>query len=432
MFAIIDCNSFYCSCERLFRPNLSNKPVVVLSNNDGCIISRSDEAKSLGIDMGAPLFESRQLLKKHDVAVFSSNYHLYGDLSMRVMDTLRFLSDDATYRCVEVYSVDEAFINLDHLPLNALEDFAVRLRDVVFQWTGIPVSVGIASSKVLSKVANRLSKKNKKKTGCIMVLDDADKVQAALEMTDVSDLWGIGRRYARKLKEEYGINTAWQLKHMPMEWARKNLGGVVGVRMIRELNGEPCIRMKDPLEKKKMIATTRMFGKPVFDLPSLKEAVATFAARAAEKLRRQYGAATGIDVFVVTNGIEGASYEYNPQHHHRYFTMTRSTSDTGELIRIALPLVESLYRNGTKYVKAGVMLTGIVPDDALQGDLFSVAVKNQNRALMQAMDNINFSMRDDMVKYVSSGLTRNWKMRQEMRSKRFTTRWLEVYVVRAG
>ena len=256
---------------------------------------------------------------------------------MRVMDTLRFLSDDATYRCVEVYSVDEAFINLDHLPLNALEDFAFRLRDVVFQWTGIPVSVGIASSKVLSKVANRLSKKNKKKTGCIMVLDDADKIQAALEMTDVSDLWGIGRRYARKLKEEYGINTAWQLKHMPMEWARKNLGGVVGVRMIKELNGEPCITMKDPLEKKKMIATTRMFGKPVFDLPSLKEAVATFTARAAEKLRRQYGAATGIDVFVVTNGIQGASYEYNPQHHHRYFTMTRSTSDTGELIRIALP-----------------------------------------------------------------------------------------------
>jgi DNA polymerase V len=166
MFAIIDCNSFYCSCERLFRPDLRNRPVVVLSNNDGCIISRSDEAKSLGIDMGAPLFESRQLLKQHDVAVFSSNYHLYGDLSMRVMDTLRFLSDDATYRCVEVYSVDEAFINLDHLPLNALEGFAVRLRDVVFQWTGIPVSVGIASSKVLSKVANRLSKKNKKKTGC--------------------------------------------------------------------------------------------------------------------------------------------------------------------------------------------------------------------------------------------------------------------------
>jgi DNA polymerase V len=174
-----------------------------------------------------------------------------------------------------------------------------------------------------------------------------------------------------------------------------------------------------------------MFGKPVFDLPSLKEAVATFTARAAEKLRRQYGAATGIDVFVVTNGRQGAAYEYNPQHHHRYHTMTRATCDTAELIKVTMPLVETLYREGTKYVKAGVMLTGIVPDDSLQGDLFSSPTRNRNRSLMQAMDNINFSMRDDMVKFVSSGLTRNWKMRQEMRSKRFTTRWDEVYVVKS-
>jgi DNA polymerase V len=431
MYAIIDCNSFYCSCERLFRPDLRNKPVVVLSNNDGCIISRTDEAKKLGIDMGVPLFESRQLLKQHEVAVFSSNYHLYGDLSMRVMDTLRMLTDDATYRCVEVYSVDEAFVDLSHLPRSSLKDFSIRLRDMVFEWTGIPVSIGIAPSKVLSKVANRLAKKNKKKSGCIMVLDDDSTLQAALELTDVSDLWGIGRRYARKLKEEYGIQTAWQLKHMPMEWARKNLGGVVGVRMIRELNGESCIRLKDPLEKKKVIATSRMFGKPVFDLPSLKEAVATFTSRAAEKLRRQYGAATGIDVFVVTNGMQDAPYEYDPQHHHRYYTMMRPSADTAELIRAALPLVESLYRKGTKYVKAGVMLTGIVPDDALQADLFSAPARYQNRALMQAIDNINFSMRDDMVKFVASGLTRNWKMRQEMRSKRFTTRWDEVFVVRS-
>jgi len=293
MYAIIDCNSFYCSCERLFRPDLRVKPVVVLSNNDGCIISRTDEAKQLGIDMGVPLFESRQMLKQHDVAVFSSNYHLYGDMSMRVMDTLRLLTDDATYRCVEVYSVDEAFVCMDHIPVEALQSFAERIRDVVVQWTGIPVSIGIAPSKVLSKVANRLAKKNKVKTNCVMVLESDDKLQDALERTDVSDLWGIGRRYSRKLKEMYGINTAWQLKHMPQEWARKNLGGVVGVRMIKELNGESCIQLKDPLEKKKMIATTRMFGKPVFDLESLKEAVATYVARAAEKLRRQYGSGHG-------------------------------------------------------------------------------------------------------------------------------------------
>jgi DNA polymerase V len=430
MFAIVDCNSFYCSCERLFRPDLHNKPVVVLSNNDGCIVSRSDEAKRAGIDMGAPLFESRQLIKEKKVAVFSSNYHLYGNISMRVMDTLRVLADDEVHRCVEVYSVDEAFINVDHLPASHLQLFAEKLRDVVLAWTGIPVSVGIAPSKVLSKVANRIAKKDKQKTQCVMVLDNDEKVQQALMATDVADLWGIGRRYARKLKDLYGINTAWQLKHMPIEWARKNLGGIVGVRMIKELNGESCILLKNPLEKKKMIATTRMFGKPVFTLQEIKEAVATYTARAAEKLRRQNSAATTLDVFVVYNGIEGQPYTYEPKHLYNHFLLLKPTSDTAQLIKTALPLVESLYRKGAKYLKAGVVLGGLVPDDALQGNLFATSNVHQNRALMQALDNINFSMRDDMVKFAASGLSRNWKMRQEMRSKRFTTRWDELYLIK--
>ena len=430
MFAIVDCNSFYCSCERLFRPDLHNKPVVVLSNNDGCIVSRSDEAKRAGIDMGAPLFESRQLIKEKQVAVFSSNYHLYGNISMRVMDTLRVLADDEIHRCVEVYSVDEAFINVDHLPVGHLQTFAEKLRDVVVAWTGIPVSVGIAPSKVLSKVANRIAKKDKQKTQCVMVLDNEEKVQQALMATDVADLWGIGRRYARKLKDLYGINTAWQLKHMPIEWARKNLGGIVGVRMIKELNGESCILLKNPLEKKKMIATTRMFGKPVFTLQEIKEAVATYTARAAEKLRRQNSAATTLDVFVVYNGIEGQPYVYEPKYLYNHFLLLKPTSDTAQLIKTALPLVESLYRKGAKYLKAGVILGGLVPDDALQGNLFATSSVHQNRALMQALDNINFSMRDDMVKFAASGLSRNWKMRQEMRSKRFTTRWDELYLIK--
>lgn len=427
MYAIVDCNSFYCSCERLFRPDLHNKPVVVLSNNDGCIVSRSDEAKKAGIDMGAPLFESRNLIKEKQVAVFSSNYHLYGNMSMRVMDTLRVLADDQLYRCVEVYSVDEAFINLDHLPLDALHPFAEKIRDVVFRWTGIPVSIGIAPSKVLSKVANRIAKKNKQKTQCVLVLDNEEKLQQALMSTDVSDLWGIGRRYARKLKDLYGVNTAWQLKHMPIEWARKNLGGVVGVRMIKELNGQSCILMKDPLEKKKMIATTRMFGRPVFTLQELKEAVATYTARAAEKLRRQNSAASTLDVFLVYNGMEGKPYVYEPKHLYHHYLLLKPTSDTAQLIKAALPLVEILFIKGAKYLKAGVVLGGLVPDDALQGNLFSAPTIHQNRALMQALDNINFSMRDDMVKFAASGLSRNWKMRQEMRSKRFTTRWDELY-----
>jgi len=367
------------------------------------------------------------LIKEKQVAVFSSNYHLYGNMSMRVMDTLRALADDQLHRCVEVYSVDEAFINLDHLPLDALYPFAEKIRDVVFRWTGIPVSIGIAPSKVLSKVANRIAKKDKQKTECVLVLDNDEKLQQALMSTDVSDLWGIGRRYARKLKDLYGVNTAWQLKHMPVEWARKNLGGVVGVRMIKELNGESCILMKDPLEKKKMIATTRMFGKPVFTLQELKEAVATYTARAAEKLRRQNSAASTLDVFLVYNGIEGQPYVYEPKHLYHHFLLLKPTSDTAQLIKAALPLVEMIFIKGAKYLKAGVVLGGLVPDDALQGNLFSAPTIHQNRALMQALDNINFSMRDDMVKFAATGLSRNWKMRQEMRSKRFTTRWDELY-----
>jgi DNA polymerase V len=276
-------------------------------------------------------------------------------------------------------------------------------------------------------VANRIAKKDKQKTECVLVLDNDEKLQQALMSTDVSDLWGIGRRYARKLKDLYGVNTAWQLKHMPVEWARKNLGGVVGVRMIKELNGESCILMKDPLEKKKMIATTRMFGKPVFTLQELKEAVATYTARAAEKLRRQNSAASTIDVFLVYNGIEGQPYVYEPKHLYHHFLLLKPTADTSQLIKAALPLVETIFIKGAKYLKAGVVLGGLVPDDALQGNLFSAPTIHQNRALMQALDNINFSMRDDMVKFAASGLSRNWKMRQEMRSKRFTTRWDELY-----
>lgn len=423
MRAIVDCNSFYCSCERLFRPDLVDKPVVVLSNNDGCIIARSDEAKAAGLAMGAPYFQTRDLIREKKVAVFSSNYNLYGDLSMRVMDTLRtMLPPDA----VEVYSVDEAFLDLSHIAPHAYEEFALELRHTIETWTGIKVSVGVAPSKLLSKMANKLSKRNKEKTKCVMVLDTPAKIEAAMMDYEVGDLWGIGGRYARKLRE-MGINTAWQLKHMPEEWARKNLGGVVGVRLIRELHGISCIPMKDPLEVKKMIATTRMFGRAVYTLPEIRQAVAAYTARAAEKLRRQGHAAALIDVFVVTNGQQGEAYAYDPRSDHRYIELSRATSDTSELQKYALPLVEELYRPGVKYLKAGVILSHLVPDEAIQTDLFSQTPRTENKKLMEAMDNINFSMRDDMVRFMASGLARQWKMKQEMCSKKFTTRWDELY-----
>lgn len=425
MKAIIDCNSFYCSCERLFRPDLWNRPVVVLSNNDGCIISRTDEAKKLGVGMGTPFYQSRELIRKNDIAVFSSNYHLYGDLSQRVMDTLRQELGEAR---VEVYSVDEAFLDLADVPVRQLQEAAAQLKDKVECWTGIKVSVGVATTKVLSKVANRLSKKDKTGTKGVLVLDTEDKVREALQRTEVGDLWGIGRQYALKLRN-LGIENGWQLRNMPEAWARKNMGGVVGLRLIRELNGEPCIPMKDPLEVKEMIATTRMFGKAVYELRELREAVATYTARAAEKLRRQLGAAKRIEVFVVTSNPNRGTEVYSPQSQHACATLPQATSKTHELLHYSLPLVEQLYQPGQKYLKAGVLLADIVPDQSIQANLFVPETTNNHRHLMEAIDNINFSQRNDMVKYAASGLTRNWKMRQELRSQRYTTRWEELFQI---
>lgn len=426
MKAIVDCNSFYCSCERLFRPELSSKPVVVLSNNDGCIVSRTDEAKKLGVGTAAPYYQNKDVIEKNNIAVFSSNYNLYGDLSMRVMDTLRELV--GAHR-VEVYSVDEAFLDLSMIPDEQLTAAAIQIRETVEQWTGIMVSVGVAPTKVLAKVANRLSKKNKVKTNCVLILETEDKIREALLITDVADIWGVGYRYAVKLKELFGISNAWQLSKMSTEWARKNLGGVVGVRLIKELNGEPCVEMKDPLETKKMIATTRMFGIPVYDITSLKEAIATYTSRAAEKLRRQYSAANLINVFVVTNEYKAGRYQYDPQTNGTHIRLPKPTAYTSELIRYAVPLVDKIYKKGPKYLKAGVMLGGIVPDMSIQGNLFLPETKNCERKLMEMVDNINFSQRDDVLKFAASGTRRNWKMRQEMRSPRYTTRWNELYKV---
>ena len=262
-----------------------------------------------------------------------------------------------------------------------------------------------------------------------MVLDSEEKIVAALRQTAVEDIWGVGYRYATRLKQLWSIYDGLQLRNMSEEWARIYLGGVIGVRLIKELKGEQAIEMKDPLDQKKMIATTRMFGKPVFELNDLKEAVATYTSRAAEKLRRQYCAAKFIDVFVVTNDYEGNQYQYNPQTRHKDTRLLQPTSHTNELIRNAVPLVEKLYNRGSKYLKAGVILGGLVPDESIQGNIFKNNSGNHQRVLMEAMDNINFSMRDDAVKYVASGLKRNWKMRQEMRSGRYTTRWDELFEI---
>jgi len=421
--AIVDCNSFYCSAERVFRPDLWNKPVVVLSNNDGCIISRSDEAKAFGVGMAGPYFQAKPLIEKHQIEVFSSNYNLYGDMSMRVMDTLRTLSPS-----VEVYSVDEAFLDLAHIAPEDINAYSLHIKETVEQWTGISVSIGVAPSKTLAKMANNLAKKNKKATNCIYVLGSEKEQRQALQQTRVSGIWGIGGAYAVKLIN-MGIISAWDLRNMSEEWAHKHLGGVVGTRLIKELKGEPCIDMKNPLEIKKMIATTRMFGEPVNNITDIKEAVATYTSRAAEKLRRQQSAAGTISVFIVAreqdhnaNFNRGATISSS-------ITLPAATSITNELIKPAVQLVDRLYETGTYYKKAGVMLGGLVPDSSIQANMFLPDTKNNGRMLMGMIDNVNFSMRDDVLKFATSGTTRNWKMRQELRSPRYTSRWDELYEV---
>jgi DNA polymerase V len=427
MKAIVDCNSFYCSCERLFRPQLDDKPVVVLSNNDGCIISRSDEAKKLGVEMAGPYFKAKPLIEKYGVSTFSSNYNLYGDLSWRVMETLRIMLGAAN---VEVYSVDEAFLNLDGFAEKDLQQVAINIRETVEQWTGIKVSVGVAPTKVLSKVANHLAKKNKIATQCAVVLDTKEKIDKALQDTPIGEVWGVGRQYAQKLIEMNAVFTAFDLTKKTTEWAHKNLGGVVGVRLLKELKGETASEMKEELLVKKMIATTRMFGSPVKNIGDIKEAIATYTSRAAEKLRRQRSAANTISVFVVPKEQSHNTYFRHGPTLSSYITLPVATSATNELIKPAVLLVDKLYEQGRIYKKAGVMLSGLVPDSTIQANLFLPDTKNCERKLMDMIDNINFSQRDDVLKFAASGTTRDWKMRQELRSPRYTTRWEEMFMVK--
>jgi DNA polymerase V len=427
MKAIVDCNSFYCSCERLFKPHLDNQPVVVLSNNDGCIISRSDEAKKLGVEMAGPYFKAKPLIEKYDVATFSSNYNLYGDLSWRVMETLRIILGKEN---VEVYSVDEAFLDLDEFAEKDLQVIAMNIRETVELWTGIKVSVGVAPTKVLSKVANHLAKKNKDATDCVVVLDNKEKIAKALQDTPIGEVWGVGRQYAEKLRDMNAVFTAFDLTKKTEEWAHRNLGGVVGIRLIKELKGEPANEMKEELAIKKMIATTRMFGSPVKDIMDIKEAIATYTSRAAEKLRRQQSAANTVSVFVVPKEQSHNTYFRHGPAISSYVTLPVATSATNELIKPAVKLVDQLYEQGRIYKKAGVMLSGIVPDATIQANLFLPEATNGNRLLMSMVDNVNFAMRDDILKFAASGTTRDWKMRQELRSPRYTSRWEELFVVK--
>ena len=400
--------------------------MVVLSNNDGCVISRSDEARTLGIPMGAPYFKIKDTISKHNVSVFSSNYRLYGDMSWRVMETIKQLAGKNN---VEIYSIDEAFIDVSNFNKNDLHDLAIELKTKIELWTGIKVSVGMGPTKTLAKLANYTAKKNKQDYNCILVLDEKEKIREVLKKTRVGGIWGIGKKFADKLVS-HGIVTGWDLYNMPEAWMRTHMGGVVGVRLLKELHSLEALNMANELNTKKMIAKTRMFGHPVRCLGDIKEAIATYTSMAAEKLRRQQSAASIISVFVIQKDQRGGLLFKRGAPITSYHIFASPTSITPELIKPALQIAERIYEPGKIYQKAGVILSGIVPDASIQTALFDADKKNVYRLLMDKMDNINSSMKADLIKFASTGTNQSWNMRQDFLSKRFTTSWDEIYKIK--
>lgn len=420
VFALVDCNNFYASCERLFQPGLNGKPIVVLSNNDGCIVARSNEAKALGIPMGAPMFKMKYLIEKHGVHVFSSNYALYGDLSHRVMDVLRQMECN-----VEVYSIDEAFLSL---PVNKVWDrleYVAELRERVRKHVGIPVSIGIATTKTLAKIANRVAKKNPQHQGVFDLVGNSQMNQI-LQGTDVGDVWGIGRRSAEKLIRR-GIYTAYDLKHADETWIRKHLT-VVGARTVMELNEIPCISLEKAPPCPKSIVTSRTFGHPITDIENLREAVISYVSLAAEKLRKQEVEADSLNLYITTGPFDEQSNYSNNQ----TITLARPTSSTPDLIAAALSCLKSIYRPGYRYRKAGVMLTGIVKQGYRQQELFSPLVPaKEDKSLMAALDKINDKWGRRTIQYgMITDSDKPWSMQQARKSPAYTTNWHELPVVK--
>jgi DNA polymerase V len=420
VFALVDCNNFYASCERLFRPELNGKPIVVLSNNDGCIVARSNEAKALGIPMGAPLFKVQCLIKKHGVHVFSSNYALYGDLSHRVMDILRQMECH-----VEVYSIDEAFLSL---PVNKTWDrlkYVTELRERMRKCVGIPVSIGIATTKTLAKVANRVAKKDR---AGVFDLVGNSQTDLILQKMDVGDIWGIGRRSAERLNR-YGIYTALDLKHADEKLIRKQLT-VVGARTQLELNEIPCISLEQAPPSPKSIVTSRSFGHSITKIEELREAVISYVSVSAEKLRKQNVEADYLSVFITTGPFEAQSDYSN----NRTIILPRPTSSTPVLIEAALRGLESIYRPGFRYRKAGILLAGIVKHGFKQQDLFSPVIpKREDKPLMAALDKINEKWGRRSIQYgMTAQEEKPWSMQQTRKSPAYTTNWQELPVVKTA
>lgn len=423
VFALIDCNSFYASCEKLFRPDLRHRPVVVLSNNDGCVVARSQEAKDLGIPMGAPFFKIKSFIKQHRVSFFSSNYTLYADISRRVMSLLSEMAPE-----IEIYSIDEAFLDLSNLSgLQDIEDFncyGQLIRERIDKWVGIQIGVGIAPSKTLAKLANHAAKQYRASGGVVTLLEPHRR-EKLLKITPVEDIWGIGRRLSQHLNQ-LGIKTAWDLSRLNPELARQQFS-VVLERTIRELNAESCLSLED-IQTKKQIISSRTFGRNINHLKEMQQAISEYTALAVAKLRQEKQQARHLSVFIQTNRFKHDQYYYNSA----AGDLLLASDDTREFNTLALHLLKRIWRDGYRYNKAGVMLSDFYTAQHYQIQLFDDDAQNmRGRCLMQTIDRLNLQQ-PGSIRFASQGFSQNtqWTMQRRYLSPAYTTRWQEIPRVR--
>ena len=410
MIALADCNNFYASCERVFNPALKDKPVVVLSNNDGCIIARSNEAKALGVRMGEPVFKARRIIEENNVNVFSTNFALYGDMSKRVMSLLDILSPE-----IEIYSIDEAF--MDFSGIKNCFNLGLKMRDTVAKHTGIPISIGIAKTKTLAKVANHLAKRYSKKG--VYVLNRKKQTTDILKSIPVSKVWGIGLKYTKMLNS-YGVESAYDFVMLDEDWVLNKMT-IVGLKIQHELKGNPCISINTNPSSKKNICTSRSFGISVTQFRPLKESISAHAARCAEKLRLEKGCARYVSVILKTNPFS-VSDEYYYGYKSTNFDVP--TNDTFDIVNAAETLMKSIYKEGLVYKKSGVIVGDIIPQSRIQLNIFDIDQKRDRRKnLNSAVDFINQAMGRSTIHIGSQGINRKWQLKQERLSPCYTTKW---------
>ena len=419
MFALVDCNNFYASCERVFNPKLDKKPIVILSNNDGCVISRSNEAKALGIPMGAPAFKYDPLFKRNKIHVFSSNFPLYGDMSSRVMNILSGYSPD-----MEIYSIDEAFLELKGFENYNLEEYGKEIRKKILKWTGIPVSIGFAPTKALAKVANRISKKFDKKTEGVYIIRSKEEREKALKWLKIEDVWGVGFKHAARLKS-YKINKAYDFIKLPDDWVRKQMS-VVGLRLKKELEGQSVLSLEESRSPKKAIATTRSFEKNLTYFEDLKERISTFSICCSEKLRSQKSNCNSIYVFVKSNRHQKNKSQYR---NGIVMTLPYGSNSSITISKYAIEGLKKIYKKGVEYKKAGVIVLGLVPNSRVQLNIFEKE-NPKHQVLMKTLDFITKKEGPNKIKLASQDLKKVWKMKQTKLSSRYTTELKEIIALK--